>query len=95
MLRTDDDRLWKVARKRAQFKQGLAVYVTVNLLLWGIWYVTMGKRVGLGVTTWPLYVTLGWGVGVAFSYLDAYGMFGKSLTEREFERLKAQRDRRG
>lgn len=95
MLHTDDERLWKVARKRAQFKQGLAVYVTVNLLLWGIWYVTMGKRVGVGVTTWPLYVTLGWGVGVVFTYLDAYGIFGESLTEREFERLKAQRDRRG
>ncbi|MFM8301217.1 MAG: 2TM domain-containing protein [Gemmatimonadota bacterium] len=46
---------------------------------------------GLGVTTWPLYATLGWGVGVLFTYLDAYGIFGKSLTEREFERLKAQR----
>ncbi len=95
MIRTDDDRLWKVACKRAQFKQQLAVYVTVNLLLWGIWYVTMGKRVGVGVSTWPLYVMLSWGVGVASSYLDAYGMFGKSLNEREFERLKAQRDWRG
>ena len=83
-----DKRLWKIARKRADFKKGLVVYALVNALLWAIWWFTLGKRVGLGASTWPIYVTLGWGIGVAISYLEAYAPDGHSQVEREYEKLK-------
>lgn len=85
-----DKRLWKLARKRADFKKGLAVYLAVNVLLWAVWWFTLGRQVGVNASTWPIYVTLGWGIGVVVAYIDAYGGNGQSLAEREYERLKSR-----
>jgi 2TM domain-containing protein len=56
------NQLQEVARKRVQMKRGFAVhltlYVTVNSLLFAIWYLT-GK--GYPWFLWPL---AGWGVGI-------------------------------
>lgn len=85
-----DKRLWKIARKRADFKKGLFVYLAVNAMLWAIWWFTLGRHVGVNASTWPIYVTLGWGAGVVISYVDAYGGDGRSLAEREYEKLKSR-----
>jgi hypothetical protein len=85
-----DKRLWRMARKRADFKKGLFVYLAVNGMLWAIWWFTLGRHVGVNASTWPIYVTLGWGAGVVISYVDAYGGEGRSLTEREYEKLKSR-----
>jgi hypothetical protein len=37
---------------------------------------------------------LGWGLGLVFHYLYAYGGSTKSLAEKEYERLKNQKDNR-
>ncbi|MES2648440.1 MAG: 2TM domain-containing protein [Bacteroidota bacterium] len=87
-----DERLWKVARKRAAFKRHLSIYFLVNLFLWAIWWFTTESRaIFTGSIPWPLWTTLGWGLGLAFNYLDAYGAADKeSAIEKEYEKLKAE-----
>ena len=89
---TSDERLWKIARKRAAFKRHLTVYVVVNLFLWAIWWFSTESRgIYTGPIPWPLWSSLGWGLGLAFNYLDAYGAADKqSAIEKEYEKLKAE-----
>lgn len=85
-----DERLWRMAKKRAGFKKHLTSYVVVNLFLWGIWWFTLGQYgVSTGPVAWPAWVTLGWGLGLAFNYFDAYGDGDLlSTTEKEYQKLK-------
>ncbi len=81
-----DEKLWKLAKKRAEFKRSLAVYLVINALLWGVWFFTSGKH-GDYSFPWPVFVSLGWGVGMAFSYIGAYTGYKESLTEKEYNKL--------
>lgn len=87
-----DEQLWLLAKKRAQFKRHLAVYVVVNVFLWGVWWFTAGQYGRrTGPVPWPAWAMLGWGLGLAFQYFEAYGDGDlKSSTQREYEKLKAQ-----
>jgi hypothetical protein len=64
MAASDEDDLRRQAEARVDrieaFRIHLAIYVAVNALLWLIWAYT-------GATTnppWPVFVTLGWGIGI-------------------------------
>jgi hypothetical protein len=46
--------------ERRGFLIHLGVYLAVNAALMGVWFMTGG-----GVSAWPLWATLGWGIGVA------------------------------
>ena len=87
-----NERLWQIAKKRAGFKRSLAVYIIVNVFLWCLWLFTNMQRgdQGFGILPWPAWVTLGWGIGIAFQYVDAYRTNGSSSVEREYEKLKNQ-----
>lgn len=82
-----DDRLWQIARKRARFQRSLASYFIVNAFLWAIWWFTMGRK-GHGGIPWPCWVMIGWGIGLLFQYLNAYGGSKKDLVEKEYEKLR-------
>jgi hypothetical protein len=69
-------------KKRRDFHAHLFVYVVVNLVLWGVWSV-IGMTSGWGFP-WPLWVTLGWGLGVVFNAWDVYGR--RPITEDEIRR---------
>jgi hypothetical protein len=60
-----DPQLWAIARRRASFKTHLTTYVIINIFLWAICFFTDGDRNGL---PWPVWSTLGWGIGLAFHY---------------------------
>jgi len=83
-----NDPLWILAKKRAAFKKHFAVYVIVNAFLWAIWYFTGQAYI------WPVWVTLGWGVGVAFNYAGTYFFDHEDLEKREYENLKKEREGR-
>jgi hypothetical protein len=59
-------------------------------MLWVIWWFTQGSEIGLShlAAVWPFWVMLGWGVGLAFQFFNAYGASKKDLIEREYEKLK-------
>jgi hypothetical protein len=90
-----DEKLWKIAQKRAGFKRHLTAYVVVNTFLWALWYFTGGPSYGARIP-WPAWSMLGWGLGLAFNYFDAYGPADKqSAVEEEYERLKQQQRQPG
>jgi hypothetical protein len=86
-----DERLWKMAKKRAGFKRHLYAYLAVCAFLWILWFIRAGgftHDITVSRTPWPLWVTLGWGIAIVLEYFDAYHKAGNSLEEREYERLK-------
>lgn len=82
-----DKQLWEIAQKRASFKRHLMTYLVVNAFLWAVWAMTGSHRYNGGMP-WPLWSTLGWGIGLAFHYFGAYVYPGDSSVEREYEKLK-------
>lgn len=74
----------KRLKKRRDFKGHLLVYVLVNSFLIVIWYVTGADFF------WPIFVLVGWGIGVAMNAWDAYVSedFGEDRIKREMENLK-------
>lgn len=51
-------------------------------MLWIIWLVTAG----IGTHPWPIWPTMGWGIGLVFNYLAVYKF--KDTAEKEYEKLK-------
>ncbi len=86
-----DERLWQLARKRANFKRSLLSYIVINAFLWAIWWFTSGRYSGWGGIPWPLWVMLGWGIGIVMQYINAYGGNKQDLAEREYNSLQQER----
>lgn len=88
-----DPQIWHMAKQRASFKRHLTTYVLVNALFWVLWYWSEGSQYRHGVP-WPVWPGLGWGIGVFFNYLGAYGFGGNGpmSTEREYEKLMRKRN---
>lgn len=84
-----DPVLWSIARRRAGFRRHLTTYLIINGFLWAIWYVTTGRyEDNSQVTPWPIWSTLGWGIGLAFHYSNAFIFPNSTATEREYDQLK-------
>jgi hypothetical protein len=82
-----DPKLWEIAQKRASFKKNLITYLIVNAFLWGIWYFTNGRHSHDG-WPWPIWPTVGWGIGLLFHFFGAYVYPETNSVEREYDRLK-------
>ncbi len=82
--------LWKQAKKRVSFKRQLAAYVIVNVFLWILWYIGDKETTGTFSMNipWPLWCSLGWGIGLAFKFADAYILNRPEAIEKEFQKLK-------
>ncbi len=90
-----DQELLKLARKRANFRNHLTSYFITNAFLWVIWWLTSGRHGYHGGIPWPVWVMFGWGIGLAFNYFDAYGESKQKMIDREYEKLKEEREQRG
>lgn len=66
-------------KKRRDFHTHLFVYLTFNVLIWGIWAIIAASAGSW--YPWPLWITLGWGIGVLFNAWDVY--FRRPITEAE------------
>jgi len=84
----NDKELWRIAKKRVGFKKHLTVYILVNCMLWIIWLLNDKNNNKGSNFPWPIWPMFGWGVGLAFSYLDAYIFTKKDAIEKEYEKLK-------
>ena len=91
-----DPELWEIAQKRAGFKSHALTYVIINAFLWAIWFFSSNDKhfdmgnISWGHFPWPLWSTLGWGVGLAFHFAGAYVFPKANSVEREYEKLKNQ-----
>ena len=88
-LNDRDKTLWAIAKKRVAFKKSFLTYAIINIFLWSIWFFS-GRNFGSGNYNWPwpLWVTLGWGIGIAFQYRDAYLTSGSDSVQKEYDKLK-------
>ena len=84
--------LWTIAKRRAMFKRSLTVYFLVNSFLCAVWFITSGKD---GGHFWPVWPILGWGLGIAIQYANAYGNLDMFSTEKEYEKLKKNNNNNG
>jgi len=89
-----DPYLWKQAKARVGFKMHLRSYLIVNAALWLIWAVlgflnTNSNWDGFRYP-WPIWTTLGWGIGLTSHYFSVYvrGNRERDMVEREYEKLK-------
>ena len=83
-----DEKLWLVAKKRAGFQRSLVSYFVVIAFLWFIWWFSEGRYSNNHDMPWPIWVMIGWGIGLIFQYLNAYGGSKKDLIDKEYEKLK-------
>jgi 2TM domain len=85
-----DNLLWRIARRRATFKSSLAMYLIINAFLWSMWYFTSGPN----SYAWPIWSTLGWGIGIAMHYYSAYHSTDKiSSIQKEYDKLKKEQQK--
>jgi hypothetical protein len=75
-------------RHREEFFQHLTSYVIVNGFLWFVWF--WATRGGY---PWPVWPMAGWGIGLAFHFMDTF-FVSETKIERGAERLLRQRRRR-
>jgi fatty acid desaturase len=66
-------------KKRRDFQTHLVAYLVINVVVWGIW-VVIGAN-SHSWFPWPLFMTLGWGIGVAMNAWDVY--FRRPIAEEE------------
>lgn len=93
-----DPVLWEIAQKRAGFKRHLLSFLIVNAFLWAMWYFDYGHNNNFAEFParypWPIWPTLGWGIGLAFHYVNAYMFPQVNSVEREYEKLKNEQTRK-
>jgi len=87
-----NEKLWKLAKKRANTKRNGLIYFTIVIFLWIIWLsnndFTFSKNM---IYAWPKWPTLGLGIAFVFEYIDAYYRDNDSLIEKEYNKLKNQK----
>lgn len=81
-----DEMLWRIAKKRVGFKWNFIAYIIINAFLIGVWYFTSGRNSYF----WPIWPMLGWGIGIAFNYAEAYHSTRSNAVQNEYEKLKRQ-----
>ena len=86
-----DPELWEIAQRRASFKTHALTYLIVNAFLWGLWFIN--EKDNGTAYPWPIWSTLGWGVGLAFHFAGAYVFPKANSVEREYEKLKEKSSR--
>jgi hypothetical protein len=80
--------LWKQAKKRVEFKRHLWTYIIINGFLWALWLFGGMDKNENEFMPWPIWPTLGWGIGIVFNYFGAYHSDKAGAVEREYEKLK-------
>jgi len=79
--------IWQVAKKRVEFKRHLATYVIINGMFWLLWYFSDGD-VERQAFPWPVWPMFGWGIGLLFSYLNAYVFTKENSVQKEYDKIK-------
>ena len=92
MDQPNDEKLWRIARKRASFKKSLFSYLVINAFFWGIWWFTSDHTTGNHGYPWPVWTMLGWGLGLGFQYFEAYNGNKQDMAVEEYKKLKEQEE---
>jgi len=96
-----EQKIIEQAKRRVGFRIHFAVYLIVIIINWLIWAVTFPSW---GITLsnydntklllikwlliWPIYPTIGWGIGIIIHYLTAFHADKLFSVDKEIERIK-------
>jgi len=83
-----DEKLWQIAKRRADFQDSLRGFLITIIILWGIWYFTSGRNGDNRYLPWPIWPTFFMGVFLLSKYIKAYRTDSDTVAEREYEKLK-------
>ncbi|MBI1223864.1 MAG: histidine kinase [Bacteroidetes bacterium] len=78
----------KRVKAKKSFYQHLMAYAIVNLFLMALNLVTSPS------VAWFVYPLLGWGVGLAFHYVEVFGIPGFDILSKEWEEKQLERELR-
>lgn len=92
MAEVKEGKLKGTAQKKADFRKYVYAYLIINAILWVIWWFTEGHSAGLLIDSWPLWIMLGWGIGMALKYYEAYHGFKQTAANPEHKNLKNQEE---
>lgn len=84
-----EEKILKEAEARVSFKRHLRTYLVINVLIWAFWYVTRA-RFGQYDGYWPVYSSLGWGIGILSHYMSVYKNDDNAI-QKEVEKIKKER----
>lgn len=79
-----DPHLWEIAGRRASFRYHLIAYIIVIGSLWLLWFFTADQARSY---IWPVWPTLGWGIGLTFHFLGAFVFPHSNSVEKEYDKL--------
>ncbi len=90
-----DPELWERAKNRVDFKSHLFTYLAVNAFLWALWYFTsFSPGRDNDRFPWPIWATLGWGLGLLLHFSSVYLFPKVNSIESEYEKLKNQSNKK-
>jgi hypothetical protein len=85
-MNTDIESKREAARKIAELRYGfrwhVIIYIIVNIVLFGIWYIT-----GAIAFLWPVIPAVFWAFGLIAHYVSAYRNVGGGWIEKETEKI--------
>lgn len=79
-----DEKLWKLAKKKASLKITRTIYLMVILVVWAFWFFGDAKYM------WPKWPTLGLSIAYFFQYIAVYKLDHENLAEKEYKKLKSE-----
>ena len=83
-----NDKLWKLAKKRANTKRNGLIYLTIVIFLWIVWLSNNSFQFGSNmIYAWPKWPTLALSIAFIFEYIDAYYHDNDLLIEKEYNKL--------
>jgi len=81
-MEAKDEKLWKLAKKKAALKITRTLYVLIIIVLWGFWLLGDTKYM------WPKWPMLGLFIAYFFQYIAVYQLDHETLAEKEYKKLK-------
>ncbi len=85
-----DPEVWEIAKRRASFKYHFVIYVIVIGAMWLFWLFSSD---GYNRHAWPIWPTIGWGIGLTFHFLGAFVFPRENGVEKEYEKLMRNRNK--
>lgn len=91
---TDKDwKLWRLAKKRAKTKRNGILFLVLILFFWLVWLANNDFNLGKNILhAWPKWPTIGLIVAFVFEYIDAYHRGSDTMTEKEYDKLKKDKN---
>ncbi len=84
MKQFSEEELREEAKKRVEFKSHALTYVVINIGIW-LLYLIINRPTS---PPWPVWATVGWGIGLAFHYLGVYHMSSLFSVEKEMDKMR-------